>query len=109
MRKLFSHGWVITTATMFLVLLGGEDLRDNAKSVARDKSGTNALLKLPRAPQPAHPQRVAEHGSFQTERGGFEPPWRFKPPTAFPVLLLQPLGHLSKEATIIGPGTDQTS
>jgi hypothetical protein len=31
-----------------------------------------------------------------TERGGFEPPVRFRPHTAFPVLLLQPLGHLSR-------------
>ena len=32
----------------------------------------------------------------KTERGGFEPPNGFKPVTAFPVLLLRPLGHLSR-------------
>jgi site-specific DNA recombinase len=35
-------------------------------------------------------------GLNTAERAGFEPARRFKPPTAFPVLLLQPLGHLSK-------------
>src|ERR1051325_236863 len=30
-----------------------------------------------------------------TERAGFEPAKGFKPLTAFPVLLLRPLGHLS--------------
>ena len=33
------------------------------------------------------------------ERAGFEPASRFKPATAFPVLLLQPLGHLSRHAS----------
>src|SRR5687768_5916054 len=33
--------------------------------------------------------------SKTTERAGFEPAIGFKPDTAFPVLLLQPLGHLS--------------
>ena len=33
--------------------------------------------------------------SYLAEREGFEPSVRFKPHTAFPVLLLQPLGHLS--------------
>jgi hypothetical protein len=32
----------------------------------------------------------------QAERAGFEPAKGFKPLTAFPVLLLRPLGHLSK-------------
>src|SRR5207237_858524 len=31
-----------------------------------------------------------------TERAGFEPAIGFKPNTAFPVLLLRPLGHLSQ-------------
>jgi site-specific DNA recombinase len=38
--------------------------------------------------KPSHVLHVAE-------RGGFEPPNGFKPVTAFPVLLLRPLGHLS--------------
>ena len=33
--------------------------------------------------------------SYVAEREGFEPSNRFKPVTAFPVLLLRPLGHLS--------------
>ena len=37
----------------------------------------------------------SDHPLQQAERGRFELPRRFKPPTAFPVLLLQPLGHLS--------------
>jgi site-specific DNA recombinase len=36
------------------------------------------------------------------ERGRFELPRRFKPSTAFPVLLLQPLGHLSRCASFLG-------
>jgi len=35
----------------------------------------------------------------ETERAGFEPAIGFKPDTAFPVLLLQPLGHLSGKRT----------
>jgi hypothetical protein len=35
---------------------------------------------------------------FETERGGFEPPIGFKPNTAFPVLRLRPLGHLSSNS-----------
>jgi hypothetical protein len=34
--------------------------------------------------------------SHLAERAGFEPAMGFKPHTAFPVLLLRPLGHLSK-------------
>jgi hypothetical protein len=34
------------------------------------------------------------------ERGGFEPPIRFRPYTAFPVLRIRPLCHLSGEQTI---------
>src|SRR5205814_4472357 len=37
----------------------------------------------------------------KTERGRFELPRRFKPPTAFPVLLLRPLGHLSRKTTAV--------
>src|SRR6476469_6482550 len=40
-------------------------------------------------------RRAEGVGNNAAERGGFEPPMRFKPHTAFPVLLLQPLGHLS--------------
>jgi len=39
-----------------------------------------------------------------TERGRFELPRRFKPPTAFPVLLLQPLGHLSRMLLALASG-----
>ena len=35
-----------------------------------------------------------------TERAGFEPASGFKPATAFPVLLLRPLGHLSMGSAI---------
>jgi hypothetical protein len=42
-----------------------------------------------------------------TERAGFEPAWGFKPPTAFPVLLLQPLGHLSRAIGILAEETPQ--
>src|SRR5690348_10381189 len=35
---------------------------------------------------------------MRTERAGFEPAIGFKPNTAFPVLLLRPLGHLSGAA-----------
>jgi hypothetical protein len=41
-------------------------------------------------------QSVMEVLSLGTERAGFEPAMGFKPHTAFPVLLLRPLGHLSK-------------
>ena len=36
------------------------------------------------------------------EREGFEPSIRFKPYTAFPVLLLRPLGHLSRASALPG-------
>jgi site-specific DNA recombinase len=42
-----------------------------------------------------------DHHLKPAERGGFEPPRRFKPSTAFPVLLLQPLGHLSGTGAIL--------
>ena len=45
--------------------------------------------------QPPVTTEVRVTGDFEAERGRFELPRRFKPPTAFPVLLLRPLGHLS--------------
>lgn len=50
------------------------------------------------------PQNEAEQAlmnllGMDTERAGFEPASRFKPATAFPVLLLRPLGHLSQKIT----------
>jgi len=42
-------------------------------------------------------QQVTKLPTGVTERAGFEPARRFKPPTAFPVLLLRPLGHLSND------------
>ncbi len=38
---------------------------------------------------------------FGTERVGFEPTRQFDPPTRFPVVHLQPLGHLSRQATTL--------
>jgi hypothetical protein len=38
----------------------------------------------------------------EAEREGFEPSMRFKPHTAFPVLLLRPLGHLSGVVAFAG-------
>src|SRR5206468_2341548 len=43
----------------------------------------------------------SDHVVSLAERAGFEPARRFKPPTAFPVLLLRPLGHLSKQLLIV--------
>jgi hypothetical protein len=37
-------------------------------------------------------------GPSETEREGFEPSRQFDPPTRFPVVHLQPLGHLSRAA-----------
>src|SRR5947208_2453602 len=41
----------------------------------------------------------------EAERAGFEPASGFKPATAFPVLLLQPLGHLSMSPHVNPPGS----
>ena len=43
-------------------------------------------------------QPLVNSSTIGTEREGFEPSMRFKPHTAFPVLLLRPLGHLSGDA-----------
>jgi hypothetical protein len=50
------------------------------------------------ATQVAHDAAVMSVVGFITEREGFEPSIGFKPNTAFPVLLLRPLGHLSNAA-----------
>ena len=61
----------------------------------RAKTGPSGVPIESRSPQATDLEAFAAGGGNQAERGGFEPPWRFKPPTAFPVLRLQPLGHLS--------------
>lgn len=53
-----------------------EEIGDNSASARGDKSGTTATLKNERAPQVAVEQHVAGHGSFVTEREGFEPSLR---------------------------------
>ena len=67
----------------------------------RDKTATSTGRKNNLDPQTTTPAVLTAGACFEAERGGFEPPWRFKPPTAFPVLLLQPLGHLSNIQTSI--------
>jgi hypothetical protein len=47
-------------------------------------------------------QELAASEAEITEREGFEPSIGFKPNTAFPVLLLRPLGHLS--SAVLGDG-----
>lgn len=64
----------------------------------RDKSGTGAVQIDQCSSQSPQFTGVMNDHANSTERGRFELPRRFKPPTAFPVLLLQPLGHLSKAA-----------
>ena len=62
----------------------------------RDKSGTSAV-QIEQGPSQTNAfTGVTNDDAFVTERAGFEPASRFKPATAFPVLLLQPLGHLSR-------------
>ena len=55
------------------VCCGGDAWRDNSRSAIRDNSGTTAPRAKERAPQPLWGQGVAGHGTFGTERAGFEP------------------------------------
>jgi hypothetical protein len=60
-----------------------------------DKTGTTGVQKVSRDPQALATKQFGDHGSLNTERGGFEPPVRFNPHTAFPVPHNRPLCHLS--------------
>jgi hypothetical protein len=62
----------------------------------RDKSGTTPSQEKTDTSQEGKCQDLATCTWFQAERAGFEPAVRFDPHTAFPVLHLRPLGHLSE-------------
>jgi hypothetical protein len=66
----------------------------------RAKTGPNqGRIEFARQ-QPSSISSLTNDDGFLTERAGFEPAIGFKPNTAFPVLLLRPLGHLSRRSTL---------
>ncbi len=82
-----------------LINPASDDSRDSTFGTDA-KSSPNRFSENEAATQTASLQRVPMNFSFDTEREGFEPSNGFKPVTAFPVLLLRPLGHLSKELLV---------
>ena len=73
------------------------DLQSSTSSLRRAMAQIwhNRLCQKMLSFQHPFPQWDMDAPLILAERGGFEPPSGFKPATAFPVLLLQPLGHLS--------------
>jgi|SRR5271170_5913320 hypothetical protein len=68
-----------------------------------DKSGTSGVRQKSGALQAIEWSALAKRRSFAAERGGFEPPVRFDPHTAFPVPHNRPLCHLSKLEDLAAP------
>jgi hypothetical protein len=103
MMLLISATGAIGTPIVAIVLpdrtpLGTSPRRIEAARVATiglDKTGTMGAHERSRDPQTSFREEVASHGSLEAERGGFEPPVRFDPHTAFPVPHNRPLCHLS--------------
>ena len=93
MNKLFEHLIVSALVAAFIVAPAATRSTDRAntaqagdrdeygmftnprcgESASRDNSGTNGALQNNRAPQLTANKGVAEHGSLDTERRGFEP------------------------------------
>src|SRR5262245_37532404 len=66
-----------------------------------DKSGTTGGLLATAKSQAPKYKELTNASSLQAERGGFEPPVRFDPHTAFPVPHNRPLCHLSRKLPLI--------
>ncbi|MDB5356906.1 MAG: hypothetical protein JWN24_3359 [Phycisphaerales bacterium] len=103
-RRYFPHSQLISLMVA-LGLLGnaagiGRTIDRSAASVmpGRDKTGTSEGRVEGTILQTTSPAGVMAGHRIITEREGFEPSIGFKPNTAFPVLLLRPLGHLSNAA-----------
>jgi hypothetical protein len=89
----------VSASIMLSFLATADDYRLTDSSPAQasplDKNGTTGCPVMSRTPQLPLLMAVAQCGCFGAERGGFEPPVRFDPHTAFPVLHNRPLCHLS--------------
>ena len=68
-------------------------------SADRAKTGPSGVPIENRLPQELNDKAFAAGGGNEAERERFELSKGFKPFTAFPVLLLRPLGHLSRPAS----------
>ena len=66
-----------------------------------DKTGTTGDRHARAELQAVELKELAIACSFRSERGGFEPPVRFDPHTAFPVPHNRPLCHLSRKLPLI--------